>query len=254
MKMLRPLIAVILLCVACFVAAEDRSLRIVELRNSLAAPVLEILRPHLPAGAGASAVDNKLLLNLTEAEWQSVQNVIGQLDKPAQRLLVTVQWRRNATADTQATEASVAVDEQGGQVQANSQWQTERDGDNTTQQVHTIAGQTAFIHTGTDIPELTIQLSTRGRLVTGTTWRESGRGFYVLPLVQGDQVVVRVNPRERVPLTDEQGAMRISVLETEVRGALGQWLPLAGSYQAGDTRWQTQRSDWQVQIKVDKLP
>lgn len=254
MKSIRLFFALYLLSIATVLVAEDRSLHIVELRNSLATPVLEVLRPHLPAGAGASAVDNKLLLNLTESEWQSVQNVIGQLDKPPARLLVTVQWQQNTQVDDNQTELNAAVTNAGAEVAANISAQTQRERDNAMQQVHTLAGQTAFIHTGTDIPELTVQLNTRGRLVTSTSWRESGRGFYVLPVVQGDQVLVRINPRERVPVTGDDGGLHITVLETEVRGPLGQWLPLAGSYQAGNTTWQTQRNNWRVQIKIDKLP
>lgn len=254
MKSIRVFLALCLLATTLLLAADDRSLRIVELRHSLAAPVLEVLRPHLPAGAGASAVDNKLLLNLTESEWQSVQNVIGQLDKPPMRLLVTVHWQQNSQADGNQTELNGNVSNTGAEVTATISEQTQRERDNAMQQVHTLAGQTAFIHTGTDIPELTVQLNTRGRLVTSTSWRESGRGFYVLPVVQGDQVLVRVNPRERVPVTGDDGGLHITVLETEVRGPIGQWLPLAGNYQAGNTTWQTQRNNWRVQIKIDKLP
>ena len=236
------------------VQAEERSLRIVELRYSLAEPVLEILRPHLPAGVGASAVDNKLLLNMTETEWQAVQNVIGQLDKPPARLLVTVQWRRNQQQSTAVTEAEVQVDNQGASASVGGSWQTERGNEQQVQQIQSLAGQTAFIHTGMEIPQLTVHLTTRGRLITSQSYRESGHGFYVLPLLQANEVLVRINPRERVPVTGDDGVIRITALETEVRGPLGQWLPLASNYQAGNTTWQTQRNNWRVQIKIDKLP
>ncbi|NQD37713.1 hypothetical protein HPT27_11815 [Permianibacter sp. IMCC34836] len=252
--LLRALLALLLTAMLTTAAAADRSLHIVELRYSLAAPVLEVLRPHLPAGAGASAVDNKLLLNLTDSEWQQIQNVIGQLDKAPVRLLVTVRWQRRSQAETQQGSVGVDIDNSGATVRADGQWQTERDNDNSMQQVNTLAGQTAFIHTGADIPELTVQISPRGQLMTGTTYRESGRGFYVLPIVQAEEVLVRINPRERVPVTGEDGVMHISVLETEVRGPLGQWLPLGAVQQAGDSTWQTRRSDWNVQLKVDKVP
>ena len=251
------LIGIVLLSLMLAVATtDDRSLRIVELRNSLAPPVLEALRPHLPAGVGASAVDNKLLLNLTEAEWQQIQNLIGQLDKPQQRLLVSVRWQQRAHAATQQTDVVAAAgdDGDGAIITTEKQWQTERAGDNSMQQVHTLTGQTAFIHTGTEIPELTVQITPRGQLITGISYRESGRGFYVLPVMQGDGVWVRINPRERVPVVGEDGVMHISVLETEVRGPLGQWLPLGSSQQAGNSTWQTRREGWNVQLKVDKLP
>jgi len=249
---LRAILTLLLLTLSLFASADERSLRIVELRYSLATPVLEILRPHLPAGAGASAVDNKLLLNLSDSEWAQVQNVIGQLDKPPVRLLVTGQWQQQST--DAAIDATATVDNDGAHVSASGSYQTQRDSDRNLQQVHTLSGQTAFIHTGTDIPELTLHLSTRGQLITGNHYRESGRGFYVLPVVQGDKVLVRVNPRERVPVTGEDGSLHISVLETQVQGALGEWLPLAAVQRAGDSTWQTRRGDWRVQIKIDKLP
>lgn len=252
---MRHLIGIVLLCLASLSGwAEERSLRIVELRHSLATPVLEILRPHLPAGAGASAVDNKLLLNLTEREWEQIQNVIGQLDKPPIRLLVTVRWQQQQAADSAQTDASVSVGTDGATLRVNSQYSTQRDNDDNQQQVHTLSGQTAFIHTGTDIPLLTVQVSPRGELVTGTSYRSGGRGFYVLPVVQNDQVFVRINPQERVPVTAEDGSLHISALETEVRGPLGDWLPLGSTVQTGNTRWQTQRGNWSVQLKVDRLP
>lgn len=234
--------------------AEERSLRIVELRYSLAAPVLEVLRPHLPEGVGASAVENKLLLNMTENEWRAVQNVIGQLDKPPIRLLVTVQWRRNANIQSNNAKASVSVTPEGANAELAGSWQTERDSDQSAQQIQSLSGQTAFIHTGTAIPELTVHLSPRGQLITRQNYREAGHGFYVLPVIQGNEVMVRINPRERVPVTGDDGTLYISALETEVRGPLGQWLKIGSSYKAGDTQWQTQRSDWQVQLKIDKIP
>lgn len=252
--MLRAILTLLLLTLSLFASADERSLRIVELRYSLATPVLEILRPHLPAGAGASAVDNKLLLNLSDSEWAQVQNVIGQLDKPPVRLLVTVQWQQQQQSTDAAIDATATVDNDGAHLSGSGSYQTQRDSDRNLQQVHTLSGQTAFIHTGTDIPELTLHLSTRGQLITGNHYRESGRGFYVLPVVQGDKVLVRVNPRERVPVTGEDGSLHISVLETQVQGPLGEWLPLAAVQRAGDSTWQTRRGDWRVQIKIDKLP
>ena len=252
--MSRAILTLLLLLLSLFANAEERSLRIVELRYSLATPVLEVLRPHLPAGAGASAVDNKLLLNLTENEWAQVQNVIGQLDKPPVRLLVSVQWQQQQLGSDTAVAANVELDHDGARIGAAGQYQTQRDNDSNLQQVHTLSGQTSFIHTGTEIPELTIHLSTRGELITSNHYRESGRGFYVLPVVQGDQVLVRINPRERVPVTAEDGSLHINVLETQVQGPLGQWLPLAAVQRTGDSTWQTRRADWRVQIKIDKLP
>ncbi len=236
-------------------AADERKMHIVELRYSLAAPVLEVLRPHLPAGAGASAVDNKLLLNVTDSEWESVQNVIGVLDKPPMRLLVSVRWLQQSESVSDNTSGSVTIDDNEVSVRAGGTVQTTRDNQQQMQQVNTLGGQTAFIHTGMDIPDLTIHITPRGYLVGSQNYRESGRGFYVLPVVQPDgQVLVRINPRERVPVTDEHGAMHISVLETQVNGELGKWLPLGGVQQAGDSTWQTQRGLWKVELKVDKLP
>lgn len=253
--LLRVLLLFGMLLLTSIAAASDRSLRIVELRFSLAAPVLETLRPHLPAGVGASAVDNKLLLNLTDAEWAQLQNLIGQLDKPPARLIVSVRWRQHSAGTSEQTTGELTVEQDRTELAASTAWQTSRAEDSTVQQVSTLSGQAAFLHTGTDIPELTVQLDGRGQLLVGQHYRESGRGFYVLPTLQGDrQVLVRINPRERVPVTGSDGNLHISVLETEVHGPLGQWLPLAGTYQAGETRWQTHRDGWQIQLRVDRLP
>lgn len=236
--------------------ASERQLRVVELKASLAAPVLDVIRPHLPAGAGASAIDNKLLLNLTDDEWARIETLIDTLDKAPQSLMVHVRIFRGQMAQERRTQWRVAADSNSG-VKANLQgyYSNSQSRDVQHQQVRALSGQAAFIHVGEEIPYLTLRADRYGGLTAGTSFKPTGTGFYVLARVQNNDVTALINPEQ--VLAGNQGRYQTAVMQTDVRGELGQWMMLGGAQQQADSRgtqYSTAQSDWLVELKVEKSP
>lgn len=234
--------------------AAERNLRVVELKSSLAAPVLEVIRPHLPAGAGASAVDNKLLLNVSEEEWQRIEPIIETLDKAPESLMVYVRIFRGQAAQQRRLQWRVAADSHQG-VQADLQgfYNSSQSRDSRQQQVRALSGQPAFIQVGEEIPYLTFNANRYSGVTVGTEFKTTGSGFYVLPRLVGEEVTAVINPEQVLPRGD--GRYQTAVLQTDVRGALGQWLIIGGAQSDTDHRGQTYstaRDDWLVELKVEK--
>ena len=98
--------AILFCCLLLVANASENRLRIYELKHSLAAPVLEVIRPHLPANAGASAVDNKLLLNISDDEYTRLEPILQQLDAAPIRVIVSVRQRDQ----NRGAEKTLAVD------------------------------------------------------------------------------------------------------------------------------------------------
>ena len=234
--------------------AAERSLRVVELKSSLAAPVLEVIRPHLPAGAGASAVDNKLLLNISEDEWQSIKPIIEKLDQAPESLMVYVRIFRGQAAQQRRLQWRVAADsERGVDADLQGYYSSNQSRDLKQQQVRALAGQPAFIQVGEEIPYLTFHANRYGGVTVGTEFKSTGTGFYVLPRLIGDQVTAVINPEQVMPRGD--GRYQTAVLQTDVRGALGQWLLIGGAQLDSDQRgksYSTARDNWLVELKVEK--
>ncbi len=240
-------------CLVPTIVIGENRLRIYELKHSFAAPVLEMIRPHLPSGTGASAHDNKLLLNISDEDFARIEPLLQQLDAAPIRVMVSVRQRQQHHQKDQGVQADVNLSNQGSDVRVRGQYSTSRDNENATQKIQTLSGQAAFLQTGYEIPYLTISASPlTGTISTGTQFRAVGTGFYVLPRVNGDSVTLLINPRQESALRN--GQIRSNVIETQVSGRISEWLELGGSTQQQHSYSTQRQNSWQVELRVDVLP
>lgn len=250
-------------------ADNERRLHVITLKHTLAGDLLPQLRPLLPAQAGISAHENRLLLNVSDAELKQLQTLIDAIDQAPARILIEVRQLRGlaATAAGARIDVQAGVDDGATDVQANAQlrYQTRRDADSSHQQVQALSGQNAWIETGREIPSLTLTLDPRSALISGTTqvhgtteWRQHGTGFYAnARVLADDQVSIAVNTGQRgLPAADGSNVHVAS--GTQVQGRLGEWLTIAASTQHEQALqkqdWQTRRDDaWRVEMRVTRL-
>lgn len=232
--------------------AQERSIHVIELKSSLAQPVLDVIRPHLPAGAGASAIDNKLLLNVTDAELAQLQTILDALDSAPESLMVLVKIYRGSYAAERRQWWQVQASNAGINARGSIQYQTENSQQKTQQQVRTLSGQAAFINVGEQIPYLTFRATPNQGMAVGTQFMSAGTGFYVLPRLQGEQVTAFINPEQVI---HKNGQLRTAVMQTEVRGNLNEWMVIGGVTSAEQQKGQNYRTgsdDWLVELKIEK--
>lgn len=280
-------IALTLLFVLQQAFAAGMALEVIPLQNRTVEDVIPVIRPLLPAGASVSGMNNQLVIKSTPESIAEVKELLLSIDHRLRRLLITVkQDAQTQSLDTgraisghfddgevivesedqrQRRGASVTVgDENGDHLRYRTLSERDTGDEGNSFRVQTVEGQAAFIESGLSvpIPQRNVAVVPGTVVVQDTVqYYDAASGFYVLPRVTGDNVMLLVSPYMtriepgRLPVFDVQSA------ETTLSGRLGEWIPLGGieqesyhtgredlattSHQAAETR--------NILIKVDEI-
>ncbi|MGI9265484.1 MAG: hypothetical protein ACR2QU_11190, partial [Gammaproteobacteria bacterium] len=101
--------------------------------------------------------------------------------------------------------------------------------DNPIHQVRTTEGTEAYIETGERIPYFYGGAWRGHRAIAGSIEYENAiTGFYVLPNVRGDNVVLEVNPFKHSQSNSSGGNIEMLSAGTTITGRTGQWLMVGG--------------------------
>lgn len=223
---------------------------VIALRHRTAEEVIPLLEPFIGPEGAISGMSGQLVIRATPENLAEIKEILGKIDNAPRRLLITV--RQNVTRDQLerelAASGNVTIGDHGrvvvrdggsrdsaaagyrrGQDQfsgrASSTATLQQAGD--TQQVQVLEGSQAFIQTGSSVayPERTVARDRRGVAVSGgATYRDVTSGFYVLPRLSGDQVILEIIP-QRATL-GERGRINIHGASTRVSARLGEWTEL----------------------------
>jgi hypothetical protein len=102
--------------------------------------------------------------------------------------------------------------------------------------VRVLEGRPAYIRTGKSVPYQQRQLRVQGgqRTVTSTTeFVDVSSGFYVLPRMAGEQVILEIAPRREQLRVN--GNIATGSASTTLRANLGEWVSVGG-VSTGSTR------------------
>lgn len=263
--------------------AAPMELEVIKLRHRLVGDVIPVLQPFVAPGGTLSGMGEQLIVKTTPGNLEELKRVLDRIDTRQRRLKITVrqdaldhaQAGGNAfqaevggplSARTRAPRlpggASIGIDTPDGGVRYQTYGTESADSTRDTHFVRTIEGEPAFIQTGQSVP-----LPTYGAVPTpygpvvqpGMEYRDVSSGVYVTPRVQGDNVVLEVNPQlERLDpgRPDVVHSRRAAAM---VRGRLGEWIPLGGASEAragsDDTTIASTRrrgdSQYNVWVKVE---
>jgi len=252
MKQALTALAVIILLLVAQAHADTTVVEVIALQHRTAEEVIPLPEPFVGPEGAISGVSSQLIIRATAENLAQIKEILAKIDTAPRRLLITV--RQNVTREQLdrelAASGNVTIGDHGrvivrdsgspegatagyrrGQDQvsgrASSASTLQQAGD--TQQVQVLEGSQAFIQAGTSVPypERTVVREHRGVTVTrGTTYRDVTSGFYVLPRVSGDQVILEISP-QRATL-GEQGRINIQGASTRVSARLGEWIELGG--------------------------
>jgi len=234
-------------------AHADRTIvEVIALQHRTAEELIPLIEPFIGPEGAILGRSGQLIIRATPENLAEIKEILGQIDTSPRRLLITV--RQNATREQLerelAASGNVSIGDHGravvrdigardgaaagyrrGQDQvsgrASSTSTLQKAGD--TQQVQVLEGSQAFIQAGTSVPypERTVLRDPRGVAVSGgTTYRGVTSGFYVLPRLSGDQVILEISP-QRATL-GEQGRIDTQGASTRVSARLGEWIELGG--------------------------
>ncbi len=211
-------------------AAQERHLRTYTLRHALPEQVVPALSAQLAPGSSVTPYRQQLILNVTDAEYQTLQALLDQLDTAPRSLLISVRKQSQQSNDNQRYGIDGRIGDGAVQVQTNNGWQQRnetrvdvihdsaqkiRDG---SQQVRTVEGMQAYINTGHSIAVRNNDYGQREFVPVES-------GFYATARIVGDEVIVDIEQRDDRP----QGhGIATQNLQTQIRGAIGEWISLGG--------------------------
>lgn len=217
------------------VTAQERHLHTYTMQHALPEQIMPALAAQLAPGSSVTPYRQQLILNVTDAEYRTLTTLLEQLDAAPRSLLISVRKQTQQLDDTERYGVQGRIGEGAVQVQSGSGWQQRtqthvtinrgntqsvRDG---AQQVRAVEGMEAFISVGNTVSMPSGNYGER-ELVSAQS------GFYATARIVGDEVIVDIDQRDdRV-----QGrgiatqSLQTQHLQTQLRGALGQWIPLGG--------------------------
>ena len=242
---LRTLLTALVMTVsACAMAATE----VVNLNNRTSADLLPVAQNFIGKDGTVSAYGNQLIVNAEPARIEGLRALLGQLDTPAKRLLITVDTNENNQQNSGDSQTRII-----------SYGTASRDGG--VQQIQASEGVPALIQVGQSVPLTTTQQDSYGRLQNQTQYRNVTQGFYVTASVTGETVHLAISTTRDRMSREQPDVVNIQSTDTQVSGPLGQWITLAGinSRNQADNPAQTRnystqnRDDVTLRVKVDVL-
>jgi len=233
--------------------AAQAATQVLPLNYRTSDEVLGIAQSFLGRDGSVTAYGNKLVVNAEPSKIDELSALLDQLDRPAKRLLISVDTSDRNTTDQTRFPAN-------GPPSRVVQYGTaNRTGG--VQQIQASEGTPALIQTGQSIPLTSIQTDGYGGVSSNTEYRNVTRGFYVTASVTGDIVHLSISTNNDRVSQERADVVNIQSTDTKVSGRLGEWITLAGiseqsqlDRRANTLNYSTEgRDSLTVRVKVDSL-
>lgn len=233
MKKLCLLLALIMLST---VTSARQVIELIPLQSQLPQNIIPVIRPLLGADGAINSMNNQLILKVEESQLQEIKQLIRQLDRPAQRLLIEVSLEgggqgRQSGYDVKgrlSTEGNNRADVRIKEYRTRNQY-------DSNQMIHATEGHPALIRYGQIIPYQEYDIEVRGNRLRQrqyTSFRDATSGFYVIPRLNGNQVSLEIQQHRNQYRPD--GSMAVQGASTFVSGQLGEWIRLGGVGQSSN--------------------
>ncbi len=236
---------VVLLGLACGrTVYADYPIEVIELQYRTLDEVIPVIRPLLDADDSVTGMGNSLVLKAPAERIRQVRELLMKLDRPPQRLLITVGNEGEVARSSRGYTSSADIKSGDGQISINSPGRHVdetsvriRLHDRTAQrssmsgyQVQALEGRPAYISSGVRVPVSGVERYYQNGIPYERRTRQlqdvSG-GFYVVPRLQGDSVMLEILQHDD-RLTRSRDVVSTQSTGTVVRGRLGEWLQLGG--------------------------
>jgi len=265
-------------------AVQADSISTIQLQHRPAEDVIPIIEPMLGADDGISGQGFKIFLRSSPETLARVREMVEDLDIPAKILQVSV-FQGSArdlgelgiSADVQIERGDASVDvgngrdndvEAGGSVTySTSDGSVSLNGistqkslrDNPIHQVRVAEGTEAYIETGERVPYFYGAWKGRRGYGGSIEYEDAMTGFYVLPRIRGDNVILEVSPFKSTQSNTRGDNIETQSAGTTVTGRIGEWLLVGGITEqveqaqstTGTTIATQSRDDTGIWVKAD---
>lgn len=264
---MKTLVALLLSLGLLTTATAADSISTIQLQNRTVEDIIPIIKPMLGADDSVTGQGFQLFIRTTPDTLRQIKKMIGKLDVAAKQLEISVFQGSNRDLRALSMQGNVQYQDSNTNISIGGTGNTSRGAD-----IHlSTRGGSATSHTLstrgrlTDNPIHTLRVTegTQGRIETGESipyfsagggwfngrrdiigggieYKDVTTGFYVLPRVNGDQVILNVSPFKNSLSQTRGGDINTQSASTQITGKLGQWLPIGG------TTEQVQRSSTRI--------
>lgn len=249
----------VIITLLCSTSASADALEVIQLTNRPADEIIPIISPVMKPGEALSGSGFKLILRASPATVGEIRRILSQIDSGLRNLLVSVGHSGTASEEQTAAGAGMRYGtNEGGAVAVYIGHGQSADQSAATQRVRVIEGQPAWISAGQALTLPGAVYSHGGVVVSGSSQRNVGTGFYVVPRISGDRVNLEISSY-RESLVGPGPTLDLQSANTLVSGALGEWIDIGGIVQSGQTdrsgilsgaQSREQRTD-NIRIRVD---
>jgi type II secretory pathway component GspD/PulD (secretin) len=232
MKRLLKLLGLVLLVSA----AQADSMSTIQLQNRTAEAVIPIIIPMLEANDVITGEGFNIFLRSSPETLARVRQMIDVLDIRAKVMLVSVFQGSERdlgvlgiSANIQIETGNASVDIGNGSTSISGISTQTSLRDHPIHQVRVTEGTEAYIETGEKIPYFFGATSIGPEGNAGSVdYKNVMTGFYVLPRLRGDNVILEVSPFKSSP--SNTGGDNIDTLSagTTITGRVGEWLLIGG--------------------------
>jgi hypothetical protein len=219
---------------------SDYPIEVIELKSRPLDEILPVIQPFVGADGTVTGMGNNLVIKASPARLKEIRQLLVTLDRPPRRLVISVGKQADMTqrssgyranADIKAGDSRISINSPGYPV--DSSRAHVRIHDNTLQgartsrhRVQALEGRPAYINSGARIPlRTTDRYYDQGRY--GTQLQDVSSGFYVVPRLSGDEVMLEIMQHDDRP-GQYRGAINTQSTGTVMRGRLGEWVELGG--------------------------
>jgi len=248
-------------------AAWADSIETIQLQNRPAEEIIPIIKPMLSANDSVTGQGFQLFIRTTPENLAQVKQMISKLDVAAKLLQISVFQGNDRDLRALSMDGSVKYQDSNANVSIGSTGKSTRGGDVhlstrggsatshtlstrgrlSDNPIHTLRiteGTSGYIETGESIPYFSAGggwfSGRRGVIGGDIAYKDVNTGFYVLPRVHGDQVILDVSPFKQSQSKTRGGDINTQSASTQITGKLGQWLAIGG------TTEQVQRSSTSI--------
>lgn len=243
------------------VYAQETTIEIFTLKHRMPQEIIPVIQPLVGTRGAVSGMNDQLIVRATPERLAQIKRVLRHIDIPPLRLVITVKQDAAGAGADHGARLSGRIGKDAARLNARL-YSTQSQGDSAyTQQVQAVEGYPARIQIGHAIPVVEQAVTPAGQVINSFHYQDVGVGFYVLPLVSGNRVTLRISPH-RDQLSASGGEIAIQRVQTTVSGRLGEWIDIGGAVQ----RMQNQSSgigyatsaygaeQRDVRVKVEALP
>lgn len=252
-------------------ALAQRELTTIELSYADPQQIKAAIVPFLSEGSSVSVYQDQLILNVTAEELAKARALLKKLDSAGRQLLVTLR------SEGTGSDSRRGVDVEGS-VKAGDTTITTRPGgrvtetrttvrvtdshgtssDNGNQSIRVTEGMPAYISTGMTAPVQSYTTGPDGRRYYQQGYIDAVSGFYATARVNDGVVNISIDQSN-----NQLNGATVSTqqLQSQVSGALGQWIPIGVISDTASQRTQgiasrgqsSRTSSTQLSIKVELL-